>query len=81
MLFTEAIGRQKPIERISRIRTVQNGGGEFMEYLPYIYHPKIDTEHEKSYQKVKTQTFAHDNKNKIQNNVKLKETVLQLAFR
>ena len=41
---------------------------ELIEYLPYIYHLQIpvDTEHEKSYQKVKTRTFAHDNKNKSQ---------------
>ena len=39
---------------------------ELIEYLPYIYHPKIDTEHEKSYHKVKTRIFAHDNKNKCQ---------------
>ena len=40
---------------------------ELIEYLPYIYHPKIVTEHEKSYQKVKKKTriFAHDNKNKF----------------
>ena len=39
---------------------------DLIGYLLYIYHPKIDTEHEKSYQKVKTRTFAHDNKNKCQ---------------
>ena len=39
---------------------------ELIEYLPYIYQPKIDTEHEKSYQKVKTRIFAYDNKNKCQ---------------
>ena len=39
---------------------------ELIEYLPHIYHHKIDTEHEKSYQKVKTKTFADDNKNKCQ---------------
>ena len=39
---------------------------DLIEYLPYIYHPKIVTEHEKSYQKVKVWIFAHDNKNKYQ---------------
>ena len=40
--------------------------GELVKYLPYICHPKIDAEHEKSYQKVQTRTIAHDNKNKCQ---------------
>ena len=53
---------------------------EFIEYLPYIHHPKIDTEHEKSYQKVKTQTFAHDNKNKCQIKTDHSSTGFSLAF-
>ena len=39
---------------------------ESIEYLPYIYHPKTVTEHEKSNHKVKTLIFAHENKNKSQ---------------
>ena len=39
---------------------------ELIKYLPYIYHPKIDTEHEKSYQRVKIRTFTYDNKSKCQ---------------
>ena len=31
--------KRKPIEWISGMRTIQNGGWGIIEYLPYIYHP------------------------------------------
>ena len=57
---------RKSIERISGIRTIQNGGGGIFEYLPYIYHPKIDSENEQSSHQVKTRRFVLDNKHKCQ---------------
>ena len=41
MPLTEEIGIEKSIERISGI-----------EYLPYIYHPKMDSENKQSYYQV-----------------------------
>ena len=52
MLLTEEIGIGKSIEQISGIRTIQNGGVELIEYLSYIYHPKMDSENEQSYHQV-----------------------------
>ena len=57
---------RKSIEQISGVRTIQNGGGGITEYLPYIYHPKLDSENEPSYHKVKTRSFELENKNKRQ---------------
>ena len=48
---------------------------EFIKYLLYICHHKIDTEYDNSYQEVQTWTFTHHNKK-----IKLKETILQLPF-
>ena len=46
---------RKSIERISGIKTIQNGGGEIklIEYLSYIYHPKMDSEKEQSSRQLK----------------------------
>ena len=66
MLFTEAIGRDSQSNEFQELEPFKMAVEELIEYLPYIYHPKIDTEHEKYYQKVKTQTIAQDNKNKCQ---------------
>ena len=64
MLFTEATGRESQSNEFLELEPFKIAAEELIEYLLYIYHTKIDTEHEKSYQKVKTGTFAHDNKNK-----------------
>ena len=66
MLFTEAIGRESQSNESPELEPFKMAAEELMEYLPYIYHPKLVNEHEKSYQKVKTQTLAYDNKNKCQ---------------
>ena len=39
---------------------------ELIEYLPYIYHPKMDSENKQSYHQVKTRRFVLDNKHKSQ---------------
>ena len=57
---------RKSIERISGIRTIQNGGEELTEYLSYIYHPKMDSENEQSYHLAQTRRFVLDNKHKCQ---------------
>ena len=41
-------------------------GEELIEYLPYIYYPKMDYEMEQSYHQVKTRRFVLDNKHKCQ---------------
>ena len=62
MLFTEAIGRQSQPNEFPELEPFKMAAEELIKYLPHIYHPEIDTELEKSYQKVKTQTFAYENK-------------------
>ena len=52
---------------------------ELLEYLPYIYHPKIVADHEKSYHKVKGRIFAHDNKSKCQIKIDHSSTHFSLA--
>ena len=66
MLFTEPIGRESQSNEFPELEPFKMAGEELIEYLPYIYHPKIDIELEKSYQKVKRRTFAYDTKNKCQ---------------
>ena len=60
---------RKPIEQISGISTIQNGGGGIFEYLPYTYHPKMDSENEQSSHQVKTRRFVLDNKHKCQTEI------------
>ena len=66
MLFTEAIGRGSQSKGFPELEPFKMAAEETIEYFPYIYHTKINTEHEKSYQKVKTRTFAHNSKKKCQ---------------
>ena len=66
MLFIKAIGRGSQSNEFLELEPFKMAAEETFEYFPYIYHPKINTEHEKSYQKVKTRTFAHNNKKKRQ---------------
>ena len=66
MLFTEAIGRESQSNEFPELEPFKMAAEELIEYLPHIYHSKIDTELEKYYQKVKTRTFAYENKNKCQ---------------
>ena len=56
---------RKSIERISGIKTIQNCRGG-IEYLPHVYHPRMDSENEQSYHQVKTRRFVLDNKHKCQ---------------
>ena len=41
-------------------------GEKLIEYLPYIYHPKMDSENEQSSHQVKTRRFVLENKHKYQ---------------
>ena len=66
MLPNEAIGRESQSNEFPELEPFKMAAEELIEYFPHIYHPKIDTELEKSYQKVKTRTFAYDNKSKCQ---------------
>ena len=66
MLFTEAIGRESQSNEFPELEPFKMAAEELIEYLPYIYHPKIVIGHEKSYQRVKVRIFAHANKNKCQ---------------
>ena len=77
MLFTETIGRESQSNEFPELEPFKMAAEELIEYLLHIYHPKIDTELEKSYQKVKTRTFAYDNKSKCQ----IKRDILQVGFR
>ena len=79
MLFTEATGRESQSNEFPELEPFKMAAEELIEYLPYIYHPKIDTEHEKSYQKVKTRTFAHGNKNKCHIKTDHSSTCFSLA--
>ena len=77
MLFTEAIGRESQSNEFPELETFKVAAEELLEYLPHIYHPIIDNEREKSYQKVKHEHLHMTTKA----NVKLKETILQIGFR
>ena len=66
MLLREAIGRESQSNEFPELEPFKIAAEDLIEYLPYIYHPKIVTEDEKSYLKVKVRIFAHDNKNKCQ---------------
>ena len=65
MILKEAIGRESQSNEFPELEPFKMTAKELIEYLPYICHPKIDTEHEKSYQKVQTRKFVH-NINKCQ---------------
>ena len=66
MLFTEAIGIESQSNKCPELKPFKIMGQELIEYLPYIYHLKMDSEKKKSYHHVKSRKFAHDNKNKCQ---------------
>ena len=76
MLFTEATGIESQSNEFPVLEPFKMAVEELIEYLPYIYHPKIVTEHEKSYQKKKQEHVHMITKT----NVELKKKILQLAF-
>ena len=63
MLLTEAIGIESQSNEFQELEPFEMAGEELLEYLPYIYHPKIDSENEQSHHQVKTQRFVLHNKN------------------
>ena len=69
----------KPINQNSGITTIQIDREELIEYLSYIYHPKLDSENEQSYHQVKTRKFVLDNKHKCQIKKKHSSTHVSLA--
>ena len=66
MLLTEAIGIESQSNKFPELEPFKMAGLELIEYLLYIYHPKMDSENEQSYHQVKTQRFVLDNKHKCQ---------------
>ena len=66
MLLTEAIGIESRSNEFPELEPFKMSGEELIEYLPYIYHPKMDSENEQSYHQVKTRRFVLDNKHKCQ---------------
>ena len=66
MLPTEAIGIESQSNEFPELEPFKMAREELIEYLPYIYHPKMDSENEQSYHQVKTQRFVLDNKHKCQ---------------
>ena len=65
MLLTEAIGIESQLNEFPILEPFKMAG-KLIEYLVYIYNPKMDSENEQSYHQVKTQRSALDNKNKCQ---------------
>ena len=78
MQLTAAIGIESQSNEFPESEPFKMAGEELIEYLPYIYHPKMDSENEQSYHQVKTRRFVYLTTN---TNVKLYETILQLTFR
>ena len=66
MLLTEAIGIESQSNKFPELEPFKMAGEELIEYLLYIYHPKMDSENEQSYHQVKTRRFVLDNKHKCQ---------------
>ena len=66
MLLTEAFGIESQSNEFPELEPFKMAEEELIEYLPYIYHPKMDSEHEQSYRQVKTRRFVLDNKHKCQ---------------
>ena len=66
MLLTEAIGIESQSNEFPELESFKMAGEELIEYLPYIYHPEMDSENEQSYHQVKTRRFVFDNKHKCQ---------------
>ena len=66
MLPTEAIGIESQSNEFPELEPFKMAGEELIEYLPYIYHPKMDSENEQSCHQVKTRRFVLDNKHKCQ---------------
>ena len=66
MLLTEAIGTESQSNEFLELEPFKMAGEELIEYLLYIYHPKMDSENEQSYHQVKARRFVLDNKHKCQ---------------
>ena len=66
MLLTEAIGIESQSNEFPKLEPFKMAGEELIEYLPYIYHPRMDSEDEQSFHQVKTRRFVLDNKHKCQ---------------
>ena len=66
MLLTEEIGIESQSNEFPELEPFKMAGEELIEYLLYIYHPKMDSENEQSYHQVKTRRFVLGNKHKCQ---------------
>ena len=78
MLLTEAIGIESQSNKFLELEPLKMAGEELIEYLPYIYHPKMDSENEQSSHQVNTQRFLLENKHKCQIKRKYSSTHLSL---
>ena len=59
MLFTEAIGRKSQLNEFLELESFKMAAEVLIKYLQYIYQPKINTEHEQSYQQVNKHEYLH----------------------
>ena len=66
ILLTEATEIESQSNKFPELESFKIGRGGIFEYLPYIYHLKMDSENEQSSHKVKTRRFVLDNKHKCQ---------------
>ena len=78
MLLTEAIGIESQLNEFPKLESFKMAGEELFEYLPYIYHRKMDSENEQSYHHVKTRRFVLDNKHKCQ--IKINHSSTHVSF-
>ena len=66
MLLTEEIGIESQSNEVPELEPFKMAGEELIDYLLYIYQPKMDSEKKQSYHQVKTRRFVLDNKHKCQ---------------
>ena len=72
-------GAESQSNEFPELEPFKIAGEELIEYLPYIYHPKMDSENEQSYNQVKTRRFELDNNRKCQIKRKHSSTHVSLA--
>ena len=66
MLLTEMTGMESQWNKFTQLEPLKMVWEELIEYLPYLYLPKMDSENKQSYHQVKTRRFVLDNKHKCQ---------------
>ena len=66
MLLTEAIEIESQSNEFQKLEPFKMVGEELIEYLPYIYQPKMNSENEQSSHQVKTPGFVLEHKHECQ---------------